>query len=170
MASQLEEPSAIVARLDRLEHENRRLKLAGLLACALAGAVLLWGPAVSQDGWKRTVTAKEFLLVDAAGKRRASLGFAPNGSPGLRVYDAAGENRASLGSDDGADGSPVLGLLDANGRARVWLASLGEDGSPSLGVSDAAGTPRASLHSAGEDGSPGVSLYDSDGKAIYSLP
>jgi len=60
------ELSNILARLGRVERENRRMKRTGLGVLVLVGAVLLMGQAHS----KRTVEAENFVLKDESGRIR----------------------------------------------------------------------------------------------------
>ncbi|MBI3912033.1 MAG: hypothetical protein HY320_14020, partial [Armatimonadetes bacterium] len=91
MTSQTPDWQAVLARLERLEAQNRRWKMAVLAACLLAGAALLTAPAVSQEQRGRMVTAERFVLVDARGNTRATLGATAEGAPRLDLLDAAGK-------------------------------------------------------------------------------
>jgi hypothetical protein len=63
------------------------------------------------------VSARAFLVKDAAGKTRAVLGVASNGSASLAITDDAGGPRASM-SVDGA-GSPQLALTTRDGASTL---------------------------------------------------
>ena len=100
-----EHPAAadtIACRLERLERQNRRQRWGFLVAGLAAVAALLFDarPAITQPATVSyaTVKAQRFLLVNAAGKKRASLFLLPGGQPGLGLYDAAGKMRLMAGS------------------------------------------------------------------------
>ncbi len=155
---------AIEERLESLERQNRRIKLAGLAALVIAGAVVLtglaWprGSASGQAGKSATVIrATEFVLVDAQGRTRAALEMYMGG-PELVLYDANGKLRARL--DVSPDGQG-LRLYDANEKARAVLNVIADQ--PGLAVSDANGKMGAVL-SVLADG-PVLSLNDAQGFA-----
>jgi hypothetical protein len=76
----------LVQRLDRLERETRLLKRTGVAALAAIAAVMLMGQALPSKVAK-LVEAEKFLVRDAAGKPRATLGLLPDGSPSLNLID-----------------------------------------------------------------------------------
>ena len=157
MESGTTEWAAMMNRLERLEKQNRRFKQIGALALILVGSVLLMG----QAPITRTVEANEFIVKDANGKQRASLGLFGNqptlslfgesgkvqaalsvvaGFPSLILSDASGELRAMLGvRPDGQE----LALYDANGKLRAELSVL--FGRPELSLFDASGKRRVAL-------------------------
>ena len=107
------------------------------------------------------VEAREFRLVDAAGKTRAFLALSADG-PALVLVDTAGTTRAFL--DLTANG-PRLVLADAAGKPRLGLNIV--EGAPLLSLSDENGKARAAL-SVTADG-PGLGLRDENGKARVLL-
>ena len=134
--------------------------VSGFLGGAVSNLLLRGVPAAAQGGKVQDeVLARNFMLVDGAGKVRASLGlntapgFEAAVSPGLALYDAAGKWRAGLCL--GEDGSPALALYDAAGK---W----GPEGWD-------ARTPRANL-GVGPDGSPGLTLNKADGEVLWKAP
>ena len=131
MTTQTPDLQAVVERLEKVETQNRRLKLMGALVLALAGAALLMGQAQPN----RRVEAEMFVLKDANGKVRAELGMAAHG-PVLALYDEDGTRRAALGMAEKGLG---LFLFDAIQKRRVTLgvtekgpifALFDEDGKP----------------------------------------
>ena len=129
----------LAQRVEKLEKANRRLKLAGVLALALVGCLLLLGVASP----KRTVEAEAFVLRDANGKLRALLAVAAEG-PGLSFIDANEKQRMLL--EVSAEG-PLVSLRDANGKSRMALGVLGD----------------------GLDAKTALILYDSNRKARMTL-
>jgi hypothetical protein len=184
------------ARVRRLERENRRWKLAALLGAAGLALVPLWGPASLSAVAKgidapalqsalapEVVEARRFVLRDASGVSRATLGVADDGTPLLVFYNGDGEPRAVLGqtqvylSSDGggtavkllanAGGIPAL-RLERDGRLRAVLGMTG-DGALALGFYGQDGKGRALLD-VGADGSPGLTLFTKSGKVAWSAP
>ncbi len=121
---QAQDLQAVLSRIEKLESQSRRWRLTALFACIACGSLLAMRPALSRPQAARTVTAQEFILVDAAGKARARLGFT-YGSPGLKVMDTEGRTRAMLTPGG-------LSLLDAKHRERL---SAGLDDRESEGCS-----------------------------------
>jgi len=78
-------------------------------------------------------------LMAKDGKVRAGYGTTADGSTLLSCLDkkAGGKTRVMLGN--WLDGSPYLHLFDKNGKPRVLLDFFGADGSPSLQFIDANG-------------------------------
>jgi len=118
----------VIARLEKVEKENRRMKRVGL-ACLLVGAsVAVMGqtrPPV------RNIEAQSYVLQDASGTKRAEL-VLESGAPG-------------------EEPSPVLRFLDRKGSealslspTRLELAGKSDLG-PDIILDDAKGTPRVDL-------------------------
>ena len=66
----MDDLSVVIARLERVERENRWMKRAGLAGLLAAACVLVMGqarPAV------RALEAQSFILQDASGTKRAEL-------------------------------------------------------------------------------------------------
>ena len=94
-------------RLEVLERDNRRLKRAAVAGFALAAALgVIYSVACSSGGIKpdaEKVTAREFDVVDSAGKVRVKIAMdcaAANCQPSLKMLDADGKTEtAALLSD-----------------------------------------------------------------------
>jgi hypothetical protein len=147
-------------RLARLERENRRIKLlAGIAVLVLAGFALI-GPSPESNENR----AERFLLTDAAGKTRASLGVTAEG-PELLFLDENNRSRSSIGAT--ADGARFR-LFDAQGRVRARLAA-GQKGTE-LSFLDSTGIARAGLVlTAGLSGTPTLDLRDRTGRSRAQL-
>ncbi len=133
--------NTLTQRLDRLERENRRLKIAGailLLALAAVGAM----GQVLPKAVPKVVEAERFVVRDTKGKVLATLGTEASGLPALVLSDQNGKRRAGLFVL--ADGEPHLGLFDQNEKRRAVLAVLA-DGAPALFLADQNGKDRAGL-------------------------
>jgi hypothetical protein len=105
--------------MDKLERQNRRLKLIGTVVMVLAAAVLLMG----QASQKKTVEANEFILKDTTGKTRARLGIGATG-PDLAMFDTEGKARASLEVENDTTGTVTL-YKDSSGKDVVAHNSYG---------------------------------------------
>jgi hypothetical protein len=179
----------VVARLEKIEKENRRMKRAALAAVLAAACVLVMGqarPAV------RTVEAQSYILQDASGSKRAELVLEPGApgsepSPVLRFLDGKGNDTLSLSSTrlelaGKADLGPDILLDDAKGTARLDLGlqhnlpfvilndekgivrehmGFSESGEPMLAINDEKAAPRVGLGFS--NGRPSVSVMDSRG-------
>lgn len=184
------------ARLSRLERELRRWKLAATLgpvalvivavtgsALPLAGARGLEAPPPRPGAAPAVVEAQRFVLRDAAGAARLTLGLADDGTAMLTFLDRDGEPRAALGprhlylsGDDPATavkllvtpgGTPAL-RLEKDGRLRAVLG-MATDGTLALGFYGQDGKGRA-LMDVAADGSPGLTLFHKSGKVAWSAP
>ena len=132
---------ALAERTDRLERENRRLKLAGLLVLALLASVFLMGQARPPA----TVEAREFVLVDKAGKSFGRFGM-------------------------GDDGLPILIMRGKDDAIRV-LVSVYEDGSAviSLGALPLGSVSRLAIGT-DESGNPALVMRDANGGVVWRTP
>lgn len=105
----------LIQRLDQLERDNRRLRLAGALTIAGMITWALMGQAV---GSSPIVEAQRVILRDSAGKVRASFGLGGDGSPLLGLNDGDGATRVVLGV---FNGKPELTFSGSDGKV-VWKA------------------------------------------------
>jgi hypothetical protein len=164
-------------RLERLEKENRRLRMLVLALIVLAGAGValsaVSGVRAQAPAWRRTVEAEKFVLRDSSGKRRAVLGMAA-GAPDLILYDASGKTRASL---DMFGGEPGLEFYDASDTKRVWLD--GSADGPSLTLRDSGGFESVIGHVALQTPTTGsqisssaasIHLFNKAGNVIWAAP
>jgi hypothetical protein len=132
----------LVGRLDRVERENRRLKLAGLVMLIGLAAVVLMGQ-VTPPKVTKVVEAEKFVLLDMNGKVRAELNMWPDGSPVLKLYSEDKKPRVALGVLP--DDAPSLELFGKVGKARTLLTVE-------------------------PTGRPLLALYGKDGKPMWSKP
>ena len=163
MNEQSIELSDILARLGRVERENRRMKRIGLGVLVLAGAVLLMGQAHS----KRTVEAENFVLKDGSGRIRARLGMELNDRPTLSLLDANGFPLVSMGAGE----NPFLTVCKKGCEEQVQLGAFSKDQAfglvlfgknkgPFHGVLAALGVVK---------GVPGLNLFSDDSTQQASL-
>ncbi len=109
-------------RITRIERENRRLRLLGLvlLATALSACV-----ALNATPGTQTLTAERLLIVDANGETVIELG-AVEGGYGLQLRDGDGRVRVSL--HDNAEETGLF-VRDQAGDSRVGMAHFAHGGS-----------------------------------------
>jgi hypothetical protein len=150
---------SIEERLERLEKQNRWLRMLVLALIFLAGGGVMLsvvsGVRAQAPAWKRTVEAGKFVLRDSSGKTRAMLGMIPTG-PVLRMYDTSGTPRAALSVSEVGAG---LGLYDTSGQMRAVLDMFA--GNQNLTLLDASGAQLARLD--GSADGPSLTLQDSGG-------
>ena len=104
-------------RVERLERQNRTLKLGAVLVLVVLGGVLLMGQA-PQLNTSDELRARKFTLVDDAGKTRAALDMYEK-EPRLVLFDEAGKGRIGL---DMVENEPRLVLCDKAETMRVVLS------------------------------------------------
>ena len=129
MDTQTPDLEAVVERLGRVEKQNRRLKVAGIAALVLIGALMLLAAAPPKPG---TIKAERFVLVDKHGRNRAVLapdqrllGQEDQSFLGLTLFDEGGKMRVALVAreKDPANKDAGLILLDAEARPQVALGA-----------------------------------------------
>jgi hypothetical protein len=113
----------IMARLKRVEVQNRRMKIVGLVVLVLAGAAFVMGKAAPNP---KTIEAEEFVLRDESGIRRGLLAitselsgsgpsltlFNPDGREQVEMVATNKESFINLNSADGA----TLAIIGVNDR------------------------------------------------------
>ena len=149
----------VVTRLER-QLRNMKFALAAVMLVVGGGALTAW--VAPQD----TITAKQFMVLDADGIPRGMFGvLADEASIGMMYTDAAGNQRVELGVDP--DGIPRLELLDANGMRRT-VVGMRDDGSPTLVMTDASELNRLAL-SATNDGAGQLIFFGLDGETQRAM-
>ena len=149
----------LTRRLDRLERENRRLKLLGGLALIGVAALTVMGQ-TPPTPVANTLEAERFVLRDHAGNVRATLGLRPDGTAALALADDTQQDRAVLSVT--ALGQAGVDLSDRAGHLRAGLG-VRADGAASLTLLDQGGRPRSLLALTAE-GATGLTLYDRNGR------
>ena len=139
--------------------------LAGALLIVFLAGFLVWGVAAGglnanrpagASGTPAVIQARQFQVVDGAGKRRASLGVAGD-NVRLVLYDKAEKVRAGLATH-GDD--VVLAFPDKAGKLRAVLGMV--DDAPALRLYDKAEKERARLEVRGDN--VGLWFHDKAGK------
>ena len=177
------EMDTLVARLEKLERQNRRWRR-GAAAVLLAGGSLVLMAQAKAGSSPKVVQAVAFELVDKTGKVIATLdGREAPSRVKFNVSDGAGNDRFNLivsgdgglvrlaGSTErtaslvvGSNG-PALLLEEPGRKAQVTLA-IGQKGAVlSLTDQDQLGAALV----AGPQGRA-VAIYDANGKPVWSMP
>lgn len=179
----------LVQRLERVERENHLWKRTGAFVLAGIAGVLLLGQAAPTKGPKQ-ITAERFVLLDASGNPRATLGMGLRETVRLALTDKNGNTRVMLGTgpiDDrearlnfyneagnrrvelgiGPADLSSLYLYDRSGKPSVWVTTL-LPGFPMLALFDKTGAMRAALK-VELNGSPTLRLLDKDAKPRAAL-
>lgn len=180
----------LTQRIERLETQNRRMRVAGLAVVIAAVAAVLMGQGApqSQPTKRRVVEAEEFRLVGKDGNTRGLWHVYWDGTVKLSLTDKDEETRAGLAVHaDGASGLAVWDKgevvraalhLSAEGWARLFLAdkegyhriamTINPDDLPALAMYDEDEKCRI-VTGIGPDGLPGLTMYDKDRTARAAL-
>ena len=103
----------LAGRLERLERQNRRLRLGALGVLLAVGALVLMGASASP----KVIEAERFVLVDEEGRQRAVLETSAWASA-LSLYDGAGNRGVTLRLGG-------LAFVDQRGRDQLTLCGNG---------------------------------------------
>ncbi|MFQ5915501.1 MAG: hypothetical protein ACE5JS_20215 [Nitrospinota bacterium] len=151
---------AVTQRLDRLERENRWIRLAGAVVLVLAVAVVLMGQAQPQ----KEIRAERFVLQDASGKELATLEALKVGKLvlGSTLFLKQGESGVQLSA---FENSALLNLYGKR-RGRAVSLTISED---RTGLYIRRGRAKAVLRVT-DDAGPSVVLFDANEKPIWNAP
>jgi hypothetical protein len=109
---------AVIERLELLEREKRQVLWVG--AALFAAAVVAVASGTDWVRRPKQIEAERFVLKDKDGKVRARLSTAPDGSPMLALLDAQGRDHLMLHGS--IDDTATLSFYD-HGQPRVTLSS-----------------------------------------------
>lgn len=157
----------LLKRLQRLEQDNRSLKILGSLVVIVLSMVLLMGATQSkQSEIIDVIRARQFTLVDKDGTARAGMGILPDGTVVIGLIDKNGTLRTGLRLS--ANGATGLSVHTGEGKAASLIAEP-DNGKVHLDLTDKNLNVRASL-AIEADGSPSLILRDENGNVTLSLP
>jgi hypothetical protein len=177
MAEEKPELGEILARLERVERQYRRLKKIATVFSLLVTVTLVMGQARSD----RTVEAERFVLKDSQGQKRADLVMLLD-KPTLTLRDAKGLPLVALAGGDysfltlNRTGSKEQVTVSANKEfyglilydEKVQRAGLAVwNGIPGLTLYDEKGTERAGLDL--KQSGPTLRLVDGESKAGFNM-
>lgn len=163
----------LVARMGRVEAQNRALKrLSTILATAVGLGVLVGGVHVlspnAMDFLRPTlgvVEANGFIVRDRDGVARGQWLVEEDGRIRFSLHDLGETRRLSVSVQNG--GSPGLSLANRDGQTRLALG-LNSDGSANFVVADRAGLPRTVLGLSAEEAA-GLTIVDGNGAPRVQL-
>ena len=139
----MSETTLLESRVDKIERDNRRLKLTvGALLLVMA-AVPLIGAVMPQE-IPELIQAREFQVIGEFGNERAGMS-----ASGIAYNDEKGTIRAGM-SDGG------IGYFDENGTIRAGMSDGG------IGYFDENGNPRVAM------GGPGIHYQDENRNTVWS--
>ncbi len=153
----------LVARLERLETQNRRLRRLTTLALDVGAAGLLVGiPRAGHAGpdKEKAIEAERLVLRDREGHQRVVLAAEADEAV-LRFFDREERPRVVLTSKP-----PGLALSDEHGNVRAYLYQLGYGAG--VDIRDRQGKVRAWLGERKEG--PALQLLDQQGKPQFAKP
>jgi len=174
---------AVLARLDRLEKQNRRIKWGSL---TLFAALLAWLFTGQGTPTPSVVEAQRFVLKDAKGNVRAWLGLRGQGvelilgnankQPKITMMTSEDDSdlhffgSSKAGMTLGVNGAdPAISAISGAGNGEMGLAysSLG----PALKLTDAKGlTVMMGPATAGNSAASSVQIVDPSGKVLWHAP
>jgi len=133
---------------------------------AVFGGILggILGFAMARRQRQRTVEAENFVVRDAAGRRRAKFGMSQDGGVRLRLFDQDGVCCGSLGVTP--QDCACLHLHDRQGVLRAGLGVFPEEAGVGAVFNDQAGHPRLSVSVLGT-GAADVRVLDEEGKVLW---
>lgn len=135
MTGQTLDLQTLSRRIEKLERQNRRLRLVGCLTMLLMSAFLLMGQALPKS---KVIEAENFRLIDSAGNKRAELSikeeepilsFYYKGQLSLPAVEVGLEHQRTLGYL-----SPMLTLRSNKIDGSYVVLDLYKDGTPRLSL------------------------------------
>jgi hypothetical protein len=154
MLEQAIDLNGVVARLERVERENRRLKRAIVLALVIVGAIFVMGQA---QGTK-TIDATQFNVRDPRGRVRGTFGTF-EGLTQLTLYGPegpqSGNPAASMISIGNGKQGPYVIFTDGKGKTRLDLV-LDRDDEPGLRLYNREAEEIAALSASGNSADLGL--------------
>ena len=175
-----EEKDRILARIEKLERKNRRLKQGALICLAAVVSIAVAGGLMGQTQHKSTKTTKpkaatapaapaapvvpekleaeSFVLKDTAGRERAELAMAGTG-PTLRLLDQSGTAMVTISLSDGTPSGPLV-LLSSPDHHGGLSMSVQQGAGPQLALT---GNENAQVHVGVTKEGTALELFDEDG-------
>ena len=122
---------SLARRIERLEQQNLKLRLAGAIVVLLGAAAL----SIGMSAPRKTLETDLIIIKDANGTSRMILGMADDG-PAITMLDEKGKLRANIGV---SDKGPELDFLDASETPRLQMF-IDEKQVPRVNLLDTKGT------------------------------
>ncbi len=93
MNEEMQGIKAVLARLEEVERQSRRLQFSGIGILALCGVCLMMGQATPKP---RSIEVEEFRLLDKEGRTRVEMSSSADGGLLVNMTDRLGMNRFLL--------------------------------------------------------------------------
>jgi len=113
-----------------------------------------------------TLQAREFQVVDTAGKTKATIGVRDDGLTALQMFDTRGKTRIIL--QVSPNGTPMVGLCDETGHKKASLHLAG-NGLAMMILSGKNGQGRL-VNRVTSKGKAEIALYDTGTQALWQAP
>ncbi|HKQ86892.1 MAG TPA: hypothetical protein VJS43_08990 [Candidatus Acidoferrales bacterium] len=178
-----DEKNAILARIEKLERQNRRLKQGALACVIVVASIALTGVLMAQTTHRKTtkqatkpkaaaaapsaepvvpekIEAESFILKDASGRERAELAMAGTG-PSLRLLNQSGTALVTISLNDGTPSGPLVLLSDPDHQSGLAMSVQQGTGS-SLSLT---GSQNAQVHVGVTKEGTSLELLDQDGSS-----
>jgi hypothetical protein len=172
-----EEKDPILARIEKLERQNRRLKQGALICLVAIASITVTGGLMGQTQRKNTkpkpaaapavpatpvvpekLEAESFILKDASGRERAELAMGGTG-PALRLLDQSGTALVTVSLNDGTPSGPLVLLSDPDHHGGLAMSVQRGAGSQ-LSLT---GSQNAQVHVGVTKDGTTLELFDEDG-------
>jgi hypothetical protein len=128
------EKATLGERMNRLEKQNRRLKV-GMVVLSLSflSLVLMGAKAGVNDGHFRQLIAEGISIVDDTGREIILIGSKKEEGTGIRILNKVGKRVVGIGITADEGGSGIL-VADKEGRPRIGMGM--DKGIPSLAMTN----------------------------------
>ena len=134
MKSLHKEKAPLNERMNRLENQNRRLKIGmAVLSISFLALVLMGAKAGLNDGHFRQIIAEGISIVDDTGREIILIGSKKEEGTGMRILNKAGKRVVGIGITADEGGSGIL-VADKEGRPRIGMGM--DEGVPSLAMTN----------------------------------
>jgi len=195
-----DEMSLILERVEKLERQNRRLKLLGLFLLIIAASVLVMGQTVPRKG-SRTLEAEKLVIRNQNGKEvitlealdgRASLALlTPDGFPSVILVDSENgpylslktqdyKHLADLGIKSGSGGYLTFrGYSQDMKDIAPWFSVSGYWDNPAMEITDRQGfrtsvgvtaLPAPAKGEPARTSAASIVMFDKDKKILWRAP
>jgi hypothetical protein len=152
----------ITGRLEKLERQNMRYRLAGAGVAVFAIALFLMGQ--SKPNVASVVEAQSFVLRDKSGNLRGTFAVdSKTDASTLVLADQSGKIRAEVKVAN--DGNAGIAFGDADGKPRL-IMGLKDTGSPDMGFADSQGNLRIGI-GLDPDELPAIVMYDDKRNIVW---
>lgn len=172
------ETDRILARIEKLERQNGRLKQGAFILLIAVASILVTGglmgqtqhrkatskpkpaaaPESAAPGVPEKLEAESFVLKDTSGRERAELSIGGTG-PALRLLDPSGRALVTISLNDGSPSGPLVLLSDPDHHGGLAM-SVQQGAGSQLSLT---GNQNAQVHVGVTKDGTTLELFDQDG-------